>query len=113
MTKEQLATIDDVYAQFMKGEEHAGWDLMDDQLCHLEYLDDHQTIIEVKVQLERHGSTVACNQEFCNQGCYAQIVVEAVKYIVNDCECEILSVKERYVLDYYLSLSQLGMIVKI
>lgn len=113
LNPEQFQTVEQVYVRFMEGEELAGWDEIDTQLEYLDYLDEEQIFREASVQVIYHESgKVGCNDEFCGQGCFAEIVVEAAEII-----CELfnntgqLTPKHRYVLEYYLALSQLKMIV--
>lgn len=113
MTPDQAKVVGEVFRRFLEGEEGAGWDEVDTQLQHLESLTDDETYKEADIQVYYHNyGKVKCSQEFCNQGCYAQTVVDAVIYI-----CDLyketgnLHKNNRYILSYYLALSHLKMIV--
>lgn len=113
MSLDEAKLVQEVYRRFLDGEENADWDEIDDQLYHLDYLEDDQIHKEADVQLEKHKKgNIRCGQEFCNQGCYAIKVVEAVVSIINLYkETEYLPKENRYILEYYLALSHLKMII--
>jgi|GEM_PF-4281077 len=113
LNPDESKTIEQVYRRFMDGEEHASWDEIDTQLEYLDYLDSDQVFREASVQLSYHKfGKIRCGQEFCNQGCFAENVVDAVEIICKlYSDTNYLPVKNRYVLEYYLALSQLKMIV--
>lgn len=125
MTPEQSKVVEQVYEKFMEGEANFTWDEVDDQMVYLDYLGDGQLWREASVQHYEHtvSGTVKCSQEFCNNGCYAQTIVDAAGYILSNSKTVTLdnkitmnndmTPKNRYVLEQYLALSQLGYIVRV
>lgn len=117
MTPEQAQVVEIVYDKFLEGEMTVSWDALDDQMIYLDYLSNNQLWLESNVLHREHTvtGTVRCSQEFCNQGCYAQTIVEAVGHIIleNQPYGVSLTTKHRYVLEQYLALSQLNYIVRV
>lgn len=113
MSPDQVKTVSDVFRKFMESETQNTWDSLDDQMSHLEYLSDDEIHREADIQVYYHSKgTVKCGHEFCNQGCYAQTIVDAVGYILELYkDGGEMHKNNRYVLEYYLSLSALRMIV--
>lgn len=119
MSADEKLAVSEVYRRLLDGE-GAGvdcmaseWDLIDDQLTYLDFLEDDQLYREAEV-MHTHQSkgVVKCAQEFCNQGCYAQNVSDAVGAILRLYkETNNLHSNNRYVLANYLALVQLGMII--
>lgn len=113
MSPEKIRAINEVYLRFMDSEEDAGWDVIDDHLQHLEYLDDLEIVRESEIQTHYHSfGKIKCQQETCDRGCFAQSVCDAVTHILDFYKVtNELNVENRYVLENYLALSKVGMII--
>lgn len=115
MTTEQSAVVKTVYARFMDSEggelEHS-WTGLDDNLELFSWLSDTDIAREasVKAETHRHG-TFRCHNVHEQQHCFAPYILEAVQAILDLYEkTGDLHENNRYILTYYLSMSELGMI---
>lgn len=115
MTPEKTKVVEEIYNFLLTSETNAPWDDLDDQMMHLEYLEDSQILRETEVQFMYHSrGKIRCYSEFCNQGCYADKIVMAVTYILDLHKGDgAISKENRYVLESYLALSHIHMIVSV
>lgn len=114
MTPDEAKTVAEVYRKLFDADiSQLEWDEMDNQMTYLDYLDDREIFNECSVLLERQSKgIISCHSEFCNQGCYAQNVADAVGHILDLYkETQNLHKKNRYVLEQYLSLSHIEFII--
>lgn len=111
MTKDQAKIVAYVYRKFLENE-NRGWDEMDDYLEILEYLDDDQLYREADILLDKHtGKKLVCNMKHKNNRCFLSETIEAVLAILELYkDTSDLHKKNRYILQYYLALSQAGLI---
>lgn len=121
MNPDEAKVVAEVFRRFIDGEgvgsdcKGTSWDIIDDHLENLACLNDEEVHREADIQLYMHNKgKIECGQEFCNQGCFAQVVVDAASYI-----CELyqdthnLHKNNRYILEHYLALSHSGMIISV
>lgn len=114
MTTYQQNIIDKVYKKFVESDSiDIQWTDIDEQISILEWLDDRQLMIEAKVKLhEQSGGQPRCNQDHPINDCFIPIAIEAVKFIVDSyAKTKTLNSNDRFVIKYYLSLSQVGLII--
>lgn len=107
-------TIEKVYQRFLESDiKQQGWSELDEQMYALECLSDNQLTIEASVKLNEHLSgNPRCSQDHAIEQCFVPVIVDAVTIILdNYMESGDLSVNNRFVLEYYLSVSQIGLIV--
>lgn len=113
MDKDQQVVVSKVYRKFFEEDtQDFGWDEIDDQMSHLDYLADNQLAIESAVILQLHQQgTPTCNQDHPLVDCFIPLVIEAVTYILDlYMKTEHMPNKSRFILQYYLALSQVGYI---
>jgi hypothetical protein len=112
MTPEQRKTVTNAYNHLME-KEARGWDGLDDCMDCLEYLDDDQLHREADVIYEQHAKKqVKCQQDHPIDHCFIPMLVDASAAILELYkETGSLHPKNRYILQYYLAMQQVGMIV--
>lgn len=112
ITLEQAKVIGSVFKRFNSGETLT-WTEMDDCMEQLAWLSEDQLIVEVEVMLYMHDEKKArCTVNHAREVCFVPVVMDACSYIVEDFKSSQRLVKKaRYVLEYYLSLSQTGHII--
>ncbi len=114
MTKDQQETVSRVYRRFADADAAAtSWTDVDEQISILEWIDDRQLIIEsaVLVQLQSQGEP-RCNQDHPISECFIPLIIEAVNHILELYEkTGNLHINNKFILQYYLALSQVGLII--
>mgnify|MGYP001546451739 CR=1 FL=1 len=111
MTKEERDVVKTVYTRFLESEEER-WTEIDDNLEFVDYLSDAELIKECLVKYTRHfGGVFRCIQDHSQENCFAPYILEAVEAILKLFEeTEDLHENNRYILTYYLVMSELKMI---
>ena len=114
MTPEQARIVKMVYSRFIKSEED-GWSEIDNNLEFFSFLTDGETILEAQIKFLRHSKgTFRCFQEHSSEECVAPLILEAVGIILELYEINrMLHEKNRYILTYYLAMSELGLIFSV
>lgn len=112
MTSEQSKIVSQVFRQFASSEE-LGWGELDDNLCLLEYLDDDQLHREADVLLTKHQrGNPECRVKHDKSACFVPKIIEAVSIILELYkETGNLHKNNKYVLQYYLALTQISHII--
>jgi hypothetical protein len=114
MTKEQQQTVTQVYRKFYDSDSiDEGWTEIDEQMSMLEWLDDNQLVVEaaVLIQLQTQGQP-RCDQNHPISECFVPTIIEAVGYILDLFgKSGNLHAKNKFILQYYLALSQIKFIV--
>jgi hypothetical protein len=112
MTPEQRKVVTQAYNHLME-KESRGWDGLDDSMYCLEYLDDDQLHREADVIHEHHvKGKVRCQQNHPIEHCFIPMLVDAATAILDLYkETSSMHPKNRYILQYYLAMQQVGMIV--
>lgn len=112
MTAEQRKIVTQAYNHLME-KEARGWDGLDDQLCYLEDLNDDELHVEACVVNQKHANgKVRCEQKHPIEHCFIPMLVDAASAIIElYAETNSLHPKNRYILQYYISMQQVGMIV--
>lgn len=113
LSQENENLLSVVYERFMESEGQGNsWAPIDDCLELVSWLKDAEIIEECKAKYEKHCLTeFRCNVDHEIRYCMAPLILETVEIILNVYECErFLSEKHRYCLEYYLSLSELGLV---
>lgn len=114
MTKDQEEAVKTVFRKFSGDEEHRGWTEVDDDLSYLGYLTDEEIVIETEVQLNKHSEGKPRCTETHGPGskCLVPVIIDAASAIVELYQqSKQIHSKNRYVLEYYLAFSHLGLIV--
>jgi hypothetical protein len=113
MTPDQARNTAKVYRMLMDSEDESSWDEVDTCLDLLEYLEDEQLVIEAGVVFSQHGGgQVTLSTEHPGSKQAATDIVDAVSSILSlFSETQNLHKNNRYILQYYLALSQVGEIV--
>ena len=104
-----------VYDFFMSSETK-GWDRLDDYLVVTEWIDDTQIFKECDILYGYHkGKKMGCPyQHGPGATCFVKFILEAVESIVELYKkTEYLHPNNRYILCYYLALSQDGQVCEI
>lgn len=111
MTPEQTKIVKLVYNRFI-GSESNKWNEIDDNLEFVSYLNDKELIEEVRVKLEKHSwGTFRCNEEHAIEICFAPIILESVLAIDDLYKATgELHEKNRYILTYFMTMCELGLI---
>lgn len=116
LNNDQKEIVRKVYNKFAESDAagNEGWSEIDENMSYLDWLEDSQVVIEaaVKLQLQQQG-VPRCNLDHRNPGdCFVPVVLEAVGYILDlYANTGHLPTKNRFILQYYLTLSQIGYIL--
>lgn len=114
MTKDQQDTVTKVFRRFYDADQaETQWTNIDEQMSMLEWLDDHQLVIEaaVLIQIQSSGEP-RCNQNHPISECFIPLVIEAAGHILDlYAKTGNLHPNNKFVLQYYLAMSQVGFIV--
>lgn len=112
MTPDQVKIVSRTYNHLIESEKR-GWDVLDDYIDYLEYLDDDQLHREADVVHYSYANVpLRCPQEHSKEKCFVPLLVEAVGYIIELYkERGSLHEKNKYILHYFLAMHQAEMIV--
>lgn len=112
MTPEQRKVVTQAYNHLLE-KEARGWDGLDDCMDCLEYLDDDQLHREADVIHAQHTlGKVRCQQNHPIEHCFIPMLVDAASAILELYkETSSMHPKNRYILQYYLAMQQVGMII--
>lgn len=111
MTREQKDIVLTTYLRFIESEEET-WTSLDTNLEMFEMLTDTEVVIEASVKmLGQETGTIRCYQNHKQEYCFAPTIQEAVHAIIElwD-ETKELHYKNRYILLYYIAMSELKLI---
>lgn len=112
MSIEQAKLVGYVLRKFQESET-LKWTRFDDAMEKFSWLNDSEIATECYVMLDKqHRGSVRCSQDHPKEECMVPVILEAIEYILEDFEdTGRLPKKTRYMLEYYLSLSETGGIV--
>jgi hypothetical protein len=119
MSIEQAAAVKTVYMRFMENEavaeksEKTNWTDVDDNLEIIGFMLDEELIREIEIKYLDHSKSgvFRCYQDHKQELCIAPHILEAVGGILELYEeTGELHAKNRYILSYYLALSELRLI---
>lgn len=112
ITVEQAEVIRAVWKKFNEFEVLA-WTSLDDNMEFLAWISDKQLIAEAEVVIKKHETGNArCVKNHPKEECVVPVIIESIRYIADDFkENDRLAKKSRYVIEFYLSLSQTGVII--
>jgi hypothetical protein len=114
MTPDEVRNVGNVYRRLLEGDSaRYGWGSIDDCMERLGYLDDSQLTKEAEVAFCHHaGKNPRCPKQHDVNECFVPLLVEAVNSILELYrETPSLHEKNRYILEYYLTLDHEKMIV--
>jgi hypothetical protein len=117
ITTEQATVVREVFNRFHQGDVSVGqWTDLDECMIYLSWLPDHQLVVETQVIMEGHmNANARCLLNHSQKECFIPTVLDAVSFIIDDWneikEEKRLAKKARYVLEYYLALTQTGEII--
>lgn len=112
MTTEQANIVKMVYSRFIESEDSGAWGDLDENLAWFDILSDEELVRESEIKLSSHSKgTFRCQNTHDRVHCFAPYILEGVEAILNLYEnTKELPIKNRYVLQYYLAMSELRMI---
>ena len=111
MSSQEVRNVTHVFNQFMSTETGNNWDKFDDHMSHLEYLTESELITEATVMLTEHSDGIAGCGSKCTT-CSVPPILEAVSSILElQKTAKTLHPNNKYILRFYLTISQLGEIV--
>lgn len=117
MSEDEAKIVKIVYARLIESEEveEIDWSDIDDNLEMLGWLSDKEIISECKIRLKEHGKTgLRCSQDHDMAYCFAPYVLEAVESIVSLYDkTKTLHEKNKYIVVYYLAMSEMGLIYSV
>lgn len=113
MTQDQVKIVTRVYNKFFESETSSSWTEIDHYLSLLEFIDDDQLFRESDVLYSAHNRGIpTCDLNHPREECFIPIIMDAVKAILDLYkETNYLHKNNRYILQYYLALSQAQMIL--
>lgn len=114
MTDEQVKIIRAVYQRFRTSDnQETGWSDIDESMSMLTWLEDGQLTIEASLKIIEHSEgRPKCAQNHPIEDCFVPTIVEAVGIILDlYAKTGNLHSNNRFVLQYYLALSQTGFII--
>ena len=111
MSEEQSKVVKLVYSRLIESEEGV-WTDIDENLLFYDWLDDKELITESHIKHEKHSRGVfRCSQKHNQENCVAPLILESVEAILKLYrETSQLHIKNRYILVYYLVMTEMGMI---
>ena len=111
MTSDQAKIVKMVYNRFIDSEEQI-WTDLDSNLEMFGYLTESELVTEVKVKYKKHSKTgIRCSQDHQPSNCMAPIILESIEIILDLYkETKELHEKNKYILEYYLVMSEMKMI---
>lgn len=111
MTKEESEAVKIVYNRLIDSEEE-NWSHIDDNLELCSYLSDSELIAECSIKYLSHSQGVfRCSQDHPIEFCMAPRFLHAVETILTlYCQTQQLHPKNKYILEYYLTMSEMKMI---
>lgn len=113
MSKEQISTVVKVYRKFHDLDLiDTQWTELDEYMYLLDWLEDKQITIEASVLLKNQSSgNPRCNSKHSQSECFVPTILEAIGYILElYSNTNKLHIKNRFILQYYISISQIGII---
>lgn len=113
MTPDQAATVTKVYRKFVNNDQmESDWTPIDEQMSMLEWINDEQLLIEASVKLEKlKKGNPRCAIDHPGKECWVPLVLDAIEAILGiHKENKILHPHNRFILQYYLALAQIGAI---
>lgn len=115
MTQDQAKTVSMVYRKFLAQEDTNGddWTILDEYMEKLDWLDNDQLAIEAEVKYNEHKSgEPRCQYPHDEKECFVLVIIDAVMAILDLYKkTKNLHEKNRYILSYYLALSQANFII--
>ena len=120
MSKEETEIVKIVYTRFLECESDsrssedsvATWGGVDDNLEFVSFLSDGELISESSTKFDGHcNGILRCASNHAQENCFAPRIFDAVEAILNLYEkTGLLHKNNRYVLEYYLTMSEMGLI---
>lgn len=114
MSKEESAVVKIVYNRFIESEEEGIWTDLDNNLEMVGWLSDIELFRETQFKHTYHAEGIfKCNQKHEQQHCFAPTILDSVGIILDlYYETREMHPKNRYVLEYYLAMSEMKMIYR-
>lgn len=112
MTQEETQVVRVVYDRFLDSES-LEWGDLDENLEFFGWLSDKELVNEAKVKHINHsrGKIFRCTSSHSQEDCFAPFILEAATHIIKLWDkTRILHDKNRYVLLYYVSMSEMSLI---
>lgn len=113
MTPDQVQTVTKVYRKFSENDlKDESWTPIDECMSYLDWLTSDELVQECEIRLlvQKSGNP-KCAIEHPGKECFVPIVIEAVTAILDLYnETHSLHTKNRFILQYYLTLSHVGAI---
>jgi hypothetical protein len=113
MTKDQSEVVKLVYNRLIESEDCV-WTDIDYNIEFFNWLNDKELVKESQIKYDSHcGGVFRCSQNHEQEHCFAPYVLESVGSIISLFEeTRSLHAKNRYILTYYLAMSEMKMIYK-
>lgn len=112
MTQEEVQVIKVVYERFLDSESQE-WGDLDFNLEFFDWLSDKELVNEAKIKQIKHlkGKIFRCTSVHDQKECFAPYILEAATHILKLWnKTRILHEKNRYILLYCVSMSEMGLI---
>lgn len=113
MTKDQQETVKNVFSKLAAADAaETSWTDIDEQMSMLEWIDDPQLVVEAAVIMAIHSKgEPRCGTDHDLTECFVPTLVEAVGIILDLYgKTGNLHVKNKFILQYYLAMAQVGFI---
>ena len=112
MSKEQSEIVKLVYNRFIESEDEIAWTDLDSNLELMGYLTDRELMKETQIKIFEHSKGIfRCGQSHSQENCMAPLILESAIAISDLYEkTKQLHGKNRYVLEYYLAMSEMNLI---
>lgn len=114
MSKEEKDVVTVVYRRFLESESDDSWTDLDEKILMLDWLTDQQMISEATLKYLSHskeGTIFRCMQNHSQADCFSPFILQAVESIVLlFSDTNYLHERNRYILMFYLAMSDLGLI---
>lgn len=113
MASEEKEVVSLVYRRFIESESNGSWANLDETLWYFEIISDRDVINESMIKYLSHSkSPFRCKNDHDSKYCMAPLILDSVESILllHEKEETDLHPKNRYILTYYLAMSELGLI---
>lgn len=110
MSVEQAQVVKMVYSRFISSEEEV-WTDLDENLELVGFLKDSELVVEAEIKADIHCKGIRCRQNHEKKNCFAPYILESVEAIIALYHhTGQLPTKNRYILEFYIAMSELNML---
>lgn len=116
MIQKETEIVNFIYKSFYDTDlKEQKWSVIDEYMSYLDYLNDQEILVESEIKLKEHLSgdpRCPFEEEHKKHKCIVPSIIEAVKILIDSNNgLKKIDIKDRFVLQYYLAISQAKYII--